>query len=426
MSWLLYNLIGGIFRLGIKPYFDLQVDGLDNYSESPSSLVVANHKRDLDSVLIATVLYYHDGILPPSTPISFMADENLFQPGFLGNWIKGPGLMKKALQPLSLSYILRRLHAHPIGKLDFHSVPVHDALRIIRENDDDHELREILKEEALDNLFEESSFGSPDMTISEFFEREGYPRKKVDSRNFKSEFRKAVKKSKLGAVKDQLGKFVQLLNDGAILYITPEGTLTKNGMLGPLKDSLLILIDEADEDVTVVPTNITYDFTKPDKTKIFVNIGEEMTGLEELSRKRKSNRLREAILGLTTVNLGQVASYRIKAAEEAGEEKIKLDEFREEVIEDLECLDRRGYNMDDQLSDGEGIERRWGSFVEYCLDRGVLERNQDGRRGNDETLSLSPDLGYDRDRIPRGYRRDPVNYCANEIKALERVGLISL
>jgi len=426
MSWLLYNLIGGIFRLGIKPYFDLQVDGLDNYSESPSSLVVANHKRDLDSVLIATVLYYHDGILPPSTPISFMADENLFQPGFLGNWIKGPGLMKKALQPLSLSYILRRLHAHPIGKLDFHSVPVHDALRIIRENDDDHELREILKEEALDNLFEESSFGSPDMTISEFFEREGYPRKKVDSRNFKSEFRKAVKKSKLGAVKDQLGKFVQLLNDGAILYITPEGTLTKNGMLGPLKDSLLILIDEADEDVTVVPTNITYDFTRPDKTKIFVNIGEEMTGLEELSRKRKSNRLREAILGLTTVNLGQVASYRIKAAEEAGEEKIKLDEFREEVIEDLECLDRRGYNMDDQLSDGEGIERRWGSFVEYCLDRGVLERNQDGRRGNDETLSLSPDLGYDRDRIPRGYRRDPVNYCANEIKALERVGLISL
>jgi 1-acyl-sn-glycerol-3-phosphate acyltransferase len=426
MSWLLYNLIGGIFRLGIKPYFDLQVDGLDNYSESPSSLVVANHKRDLDSVLIATVLYYHDGVLPPSTPISFMADENLFQPGFLGNWIKGPGLLKKALQPLSLNYILRRLHAHPIGKLDFHSVPVHDALRIIRENDDDHELREILKEEALDNLFEESSFGSPDMTISEFFEREGYPRKKVDSRNFKSEFRKAVKKSKLGAVKDQLGKFVQLLNDGAILYITPEGTLTKNGMLGPLKDSLLILIDEADEDVTVVPTNITYDFTKPDKTKIFVNIGEEMTGLEELSRKRKSNRLREAILGLTTVNLGQVASYRLKAAEEAGEEEIKLDEFREEVIEDLEYFDRQGYNMDDQLSDGEGIERRWGSFVEYCLGRGVLERNQGGHRGNDETLSLSPDLGYDRDRIPRGYRRDPVNYCANEIKALERVGLISL
>ncbi len=426
MSWLLYNLIGIVFRLGIKPYFDLQVDGLDNYSERPSSFVVANHKRDLDSILIATVLYYHNGLLPPSTPISFMADENLFQPGFLGNWIKGPGLFKKALQPLSLSYILRKLHGHPIGKLDFHSVPVHDALRIIKENDDDHELKDIIKEEALENLLGESSFGSPTMTISEFFERKGYPRKKIDSRKFKSEFRKAVKKSKLGVVKDQLGKFVQLLNDGAILYNTPEGRLTQNGMLGPLKDSLLILIDEADRDVTVVPTNITYDFTKSGKTRIFVNIGEEITGLEELDRKERNSSLRKSILGLTTINLGQIASYHLKSVEEAGKDRIKLNDFYEDVLEDLEYFKREDYNLDDKLSDPESIEQRWDSFIDYCLRRGVLEREDNSRRSDEEVLTLSSDLGYDRTKIPRGYRRDPINYCANEIKALEKVSLINL
>ena len=426
MSWLLYNLIGIFFRLGIRPYFDLQVDGLDNYSESPSSLVVANHKRDLDSVLIATVLYYHNGILPPSTPVSFMADENLFQPGFLGNWIKGPALLKKALQPISLSYILRKLHAHPIGKLDFHSVPVHDALRIIKENDDNHELKDIIKEEALEGLLGESSFGYPGMTISEFFDREGYPREKIDSRNFKPEFRKSVKKSKLYAVKDQLGKFVQLLNDGAILYITPEGTLTKNGMLGPLKDSLLILIDEADENVTIVPTNITYDFTKTGKTKIFVNIGEEISGLEELNRKERSSNLRRSILGLTTINLGQVASLQLKSAEEAGRDKIKLGDFYERVLEKLEYFKREGYNLDDDLSDQKSIERRWESFINYCLKRGVFDREEGRSRGEEDLLTLSSDLGYDRSEIPRGYRRDPINYCANEIKALEKVGLINL
>ncbi|MBS3736719.1 MAG: 1-acyl-sn-glycerol-3-phosphate acyltransferase [Candidatus Bipolaricaulota bacterium] len=426
MSWLLYNLIGLFFRLGIKPYFDLQVDGLDNYSESPSSLVVANHKRDLDSVLIASILYYHNGFLPPSTPISFMADENLFQPGFLGNWIKGPRLLKKALQPLSLSYILRKLHAHPIGKLDFHSVPVHDALRIIKENDDDHELREIIKEEALEDLLEESSFGSHEMTISEFFEREGYPRKKINSRNFKPEFRKAVKKSKLSAVKGQLGKFIQLLNEGAILYITPEGTLTQNGMLGPLKDSLLILIDEADSEVTVVPTNITYDFTNTGKARIFVNLGEEIRGLEELDRKERSTRLRKTILGLTTINLGQLGSYRLKSAKEEGRDKVKLDEFHERVMKDLEYFERKGYNLDDKLSDREGVEQRWRSFIDYCLERGILEKEGDVNRKEEEVLTLSPDLGYDRTEIPRGYRRDPVNYCANEIIALEKVGLINL
>ncbi len=426
MSWLLYNLIGIFLRIGIKPHFNLQVDGLDNYSETPSSLVVANHKRDLDSVLIASILYYHNGFLPSSTPISFMAAENLFQPGFLASWIKGPELLKKALQPLSLNYILRKLHAHPIGKLDFHSVPVHEALRIIKENDDDHELREIIKEEALKNLLEESSFGSPDMTISEFFEREGYPRKKIDSRNFKSEFRKSVKKSKLGSVKDQLGQFVQLLNDGAILYITPEGTLTQNGMLGPLKDSLLILIDEADPDVTVVPTNITYDFTNTGKTRIFVNLGEEMRGLEEFDRQERSARLRRTILSLTTINLGQLASYHLKSANEAGQEKINLAEIHDKVLENMEYFDRRGFNLDDQISDRKGVEQRWRSFVDYCLERGVLEKNGSGEEVEEDVLTLSSDLGYDRTEIPRGYRRDPINYCANEIIALEKVGLIEL
>ncbi|MFB6214475.1 MAG: 1-acyl-sn-glycerol-3-phosphate acyltransferase, partial [Candidatus Bipolaricaulia bacterium] len=279
--------------------------------------------------------------------------------------------------------------------------------------DDDHELKEIIKEEALKDLLEGSSFGSPDMTISEFFEREGYPRKKINSRNFKSEFRKAVKKSKLSAVKDQLGKFVQLLNEGAILYITPEGTLTQSGMLGPLKDSLLILIDEADSDVTVVPTNITYDFTNTGKTRILVNLGEEMSGLEEYDRKERSTRLRKTILGLTTINLGQLASYHLKSAKEEGREKVELGELHEKVLEDLEYFERRGYNLDDKLSDREGIEQRWRSFIDYCLERGILERKGSGKYNEEEVLALSPDLGHDRTEIPRGYRRDPVNYCAN-------------
>ena len=420
-------MIGILFRLGIKPFFELQIDGMENYSETPASLIVANHKRDLDSVLIATVFYYHRGFLnPSSTPISFMGDENLFQPGFLGNWIKGPKLLKKVLQPLSLNRILQCLHAYPIGKLDFHSVPVHDALRIIKERDGNYELREIIKEDALKDLLDDSSFGSPEMTISEFFDREGYPRKKVDSRNFKSKFRKDVKRSKLGAVKGQLSQFVDLLNDGAILYITPEGTLSRNGMLGPLKDSLLILIDEADADVVVVPTNITYDFMKKGRTRIFVNLGEEMSGLEKLNRKERSNRLRETILGLTTINLAQVASYRLKEALETGQKKVKLDEIYQKVKGDLTDFEREGFNIDDKLSDEAGARKRWNSYIAYCRDRGVMAPEDDKSSNGGEVYSLSPDLGYDGDEIPRGYRRDPVNYCANEIKALEKVGLVSL
>jgi hypothetical protein len=44
----------------------------------------------------------------------------------------------------------------------------------------------------------------------------------------------------------------------------------------------------------------------------------------------------------------------------------------------------------------------------------------------ERTLELDSDLGYDRETPPRGFRRDPVNYSANELKGLEKVGLIEL
>ncbi len=425
MSWLVYNLIGLVFRLGIKPFFDLQIDGMEHYSESPSSLIVANHKRDLDSVLIASVFYYHEGFLNPSTPVSFMGDENLFQPGFLADWIKGPKLLKKALQPLSLNHVLQWLNAYPIGKLNFHSVPVHEALRIIQEKDDDPELREVIEEKALKRLLDDTSFGSPYMRISEFFEKEGYPRKKIKSSYFKSEFRKAVKQTKLGAVKEQLGKFIELLNQGAILYITPEGRLSQDGMLGQLKDSLLILIDEAETEVVVVPTNITYDFLTEGKTKIFVQAGEEMKGLDQLDRKEKSKKLRRRILGLTTINLGQLASYHLVEAQEAGRDKVSEKELWSQVNDYLEFFRNSDFNLDESLAEPEGVERRWDSFINYCRKRGVFEVQETGG-GRERTLELDSDLGYKRNTAPRGYRRDPVKYCANELKGLEKVGLIEL
>ncbi|MFP3953654.1 MAG: 1-acyl-sn-glycerol-3-phosphate acyltransferase [Candidatus Bipolaricaulota bacterium] len=420
MFELLYYLIGIAVRVGIKKNFSLHVNGLENYSETPSTLIVANHKRDLDSVLLASVFYFRNGFLHPAHPVSFMGDENLFQPGFLGNWIKGPGILKKVLQPFSLGYVLRGVHAYPIGKLDFRSVPVHDALRIIRETNGDHRLNEIIKEEALQDLLGDASFGHPDMTITEFFDSEGYPRKKIKSNCFKSSFRKAVKKTKLFGVRRQLDTFIDLLDEGEIIYITPEGALSRNGMLGKLKDSLLILLDEANTDVVVTPTNITYDYLTDGRTNIFVNVGEEIEGLSGTDRKEQSDILRRRILKLTTVNLGQLTSYYLVNAEGNGREVVEEEKFCSKVREYLEKARDAGFHVDENLQSSQGFEERWRGYINYCEDREVLRRVGNGR------FRLNDGLGYDRTEIPRGYRRKPVDYSANEIKDLEKVGLLDL
>lgn len=420
MSELLYYLIGLAVRIGIKPSFDLRVNGLDNYSESPSTVIVANHKRDLDSVLLASVFYFRNGYLKPAHPVSFMGDENLFQPGFLANWIKGPKVLKKILQPLSLNYILHKLHAYPIGKLDFHSVPVHDALRIIQKTNGDYSLSEVIKEEALADLLASNSFGNPDMTISQFFDREGYPRKKIKSNSFKPYFRKTVKESKLFGVKNQLNKFIELLNEGEIIYITPEGTLSTNGMLGRLKDSLLILLEEADPDIVVTPTNITYDFTTDNKTTILVNIGSEITDLTRQDRKEQSETLRNKILKLATINLGQLGSYYLSKAKDEKIDRIHKDELFSEVKKYLDKVRESQFSIDDNLKTQEGILERWKGFLRYCKNRGVLKAD------GDHYYKMDEDLGRNRTEIPRGYKRNPITYCANEIKDLEKVGLLDL
>jgi len=418
MSWFFYNLIGLLFRLGLKFFFEVKVEGLENYSESPSTLIVANHKRDLDSVLIATVFYYHEGFLNPGKPVSFMGAENLFQPGFLSEWIRGPQFLKKALRSFSLDAILKGLHAYPIAQLDFHSVPLHDALNTIKKKKGDLPLRKVLEGDALHKLIVEETDDGVE-TIEDFFRQRGYSREKVDSRNFKNSYRKLIKKDKLKTVRKQLGRFTDLLEDGGVLYITPEGKLSEDGLLGSLKDSLLILIDKTDRSIKTVPTNITYDFLTTAKSRIFLHIGEERTNLEELSRKERSKELRESILSLTTVTMSQLGSVQLLRAKEEGRKRFSRDAFFEGVEELSRYLVSQDLYLDQGLRDYDDMRRRGDNFIAYCCRKGILD--EEGQK-----LLLNSKFVLEEEDVDRGYRRDPIRYCANELRALDEIGLIEL
>ncbi len=60
-----YTLIGVLFRLGLLPFFRVTIGGMENYSQAPSSMIVTNHKRDLDSILVASAFYFRNGYLRP-------------------------------------------------------------------------------------------------------------------------------------------------------------------------------------------------------------------------------------------------------------------------------------------------------------------------------------------------------------------------
>ncbi|MFW6421481.1 MAG: hypothetical protein ACOCZX_01475 [Candidatus Bipolaricaulota bacterium] len=427
MSLFFYRLIGILFRAGLRPFYDVEVKGLGNYSETPSTLIVANHKRDLDSILLASLFHFHRDLLRPGKPISFMGSKSLFEPGFLGTWLNAPEFVRKILVFIPLDRILRGLNAYPIGNLEFRSIPTHEALRLIAKRDGNCKIREIITEDSMDRVADRLSLETPEMRIKDYLDQKAYPRKKIKLQWLRKPYRKTLKRNTLELVKAQLGTFVKLLNEGGILYITPEGQLSTNGLLGPLKDSLLILIEETDPTITVTPTNITYDFMTAGKARIFVNVGEEMKDFSGLSQKQKKKSIRRSILELTTVTMSQLGSNQLVRLVENETLRISEDSLQERVLEKLECLKDEDLFFDERLLDTRKAARRWELFLEYCLREEILTPESGGK------LAIDPELGYDSsasDRLNRderiGYKQDPVRYCNNELSALSQIDLVSL
>lgn len=426
MYWLLYYLVGVAFKVGVRSFFQVQVDGLENYSEDPSTLVVTNHKRDLDSLLIATELFFKNGLLHPGKQISFMAAQNLFEPGFLGTWLQGPKILQKLLSSVSLGKVLTELKTYPISHLNFRSIPIHEALQIILTQDGNHKLEEILREKTRKKILDDPPTQQA-TTIADFFELEGFPRDQISLRKFKPPYRKIIKQQKVESVKDQLSKFIDVLDEGGVLYITPEGQLSSDGRIGRLKDSLLILLEETNNEVTLTPTNVTYDFLTDSKRTVFVTIGEEMRGLSKLERKARSKQIRRAMVKLTKITMSQLGSRQLVKVIRETDNYISKKRLRERVYEDFQTINNQELNLDKSLTDPANRNKRWKQFLKYCKKRDIIKETRKQR------LKVDPELGAaqnsnDRLGLSRkiGYKIDPVRYCSNELLSLEKLGILDL
>ena len=60
MANLFATLVATAFHIGIRFISKMEIIGLENYPGSPSTLVITNHKRDLDMLVIGPTLHFGD------------------------------------------------------------------------------------------------------------------------------------------------------------------------------------------------------------------------------------------------------------------------------------------------------------------------------------------------------------------------------
>jgi 1-acyl-sn-glycerol-3-phosphate acyltransferase len=385
--------------------FDLQVRGLGNFNNSPSTLIVCNHKTDFDIVLLAPTLYWSHGGRGPIVRLAFVAAERMFQPAYFSQYLlPRPRWLSRLLYPVNISGALQALRAYSIRHAHDRKLGAH--LRAILALKGDLPLEAVFREEPQKVLPGVSSDARLSEVLTWVHHEALYMEREFNL--FTPHLERELKARHLTEVLSELACFTAILDEGDPVFFAPEGGLSQDGGFGEIKAGLARLVHMSEREVVLLPVNLTYDLMTTGRARAFLTIGEELRGLKSWSRERIETRVERAISQLGTVTLGQLAAAVLQEAASQGQFELSEEEFKEQVQREAARLAlKENYRVDERLLQAEAFERRWCRFAAYCRRRKLLHWQGD-------KISFERSQVLDGAGEP-GARVCPWTYSANEL-----------
>jgi 1-acyl-sn-glycerol-3-phosphate acyltransferase len=416
------TFIATLFYIGIRSTCRVEVTGLNNYSGSPSTLVVSNHKRDLDMLVIAPTLHFGDRFPRPFVRPYFAARDDEFAPGFLATYYKLPEWINRLLfYKLNISPVMRAFRAYPMRQA--HPASTNQALREVLEMTGNLELGRITQESWLQTSADSLSMPINELrsiTIKDFLTWRYLKvlSRKADPIMLEGSFCRRMRLVQGRAIRKQLDYFARLLNQGEILFLAPEGELSPDGRLCPIRGSLYRLINMSKNPVKILPMNISYDFMTTSKIKAFLNIGPEIPYTKEMPKTELEPLVKDSLIKLTTVTMSQIGSYFLYQESTRGTDILIEASWREQLAIFLQKIVEAGIKVDKALLEEKSLCRTFKNFLGYCLQKGQLISISPGKlKINKESILNSLNLGHS---------DNPVYYCHNELSTLVSSRFLSL
>jgi len=359
--------IAAILRCSMRASFHIQVSGLEHFSCSPATLVVANHRRDTDGPIIGTTLLERIDQLEAGTPPCFVAREDLFRQGFLRDYLTSwPAPLRELLAGIDLRPFLDAVNLYPMRRIRERTLGevLEDTLAIFG----DLPLDQVLRQTWEARFRGISAEGAGRLMVSDVLGRryrlllrQPYGLMKLARERFQ-----VLRPYEERTIRSQLLRFVELLERGAMVQLEPEGTTSADGSLGRLRGGLHILLNQARAPVRVLPIGITYDFMTSGRQWVFVQVGRELPHLQGLSRRETTARVTEAMLACSTLTASQLASRWLLEVRSGGGGCITAAQLDEQVRAEAERLSLRGAHVDPRLLESRRRKQRLARYLEYC------------------------------------------------------------
>jgi hypothetical protein len=338
---LLYDAVAAGMWAYTNVAFDVQVLGERRFVLEPGTLILSTHRRESDVPVICPPLYYGAAMWRNRTrTMSFAARDDMFLPGFFAGF--PPDLSpraRRALNPVSVGRFLPRVRVHPIS-----SASIARASEVVR----------ALPEAKLNEVL-------PGATVTALAARAAERQlpppvhsRDVLSGDYVDLLWAAVTRDDMPALDDfwarraaraagDFRRLVEIVREGGILVVFPEGRPSADGEIGPLRRGLKALVRRA-QPSAFFPVGIAYDPLVRGRMRVLVAVGPR--------RDVPAGDVERGTLALlkrqTPLSVGQYVAHELLAGREPTDSG--LTETAEQAIAEGRPLDRDLRDPDRRLA----------------------------------------------------------------------------
>ena len=345
----------------------VQVEEIHDLSFLTPTLVIANHQNDLDVPLIFSLLILHPSLKVPADKLCFVAEEDLFLPGYFPQHFLLSPLWARLLFNFSLSKVLRSLGAFPVFKMT--DLSLGRILRILKDNYGENlKIGEFLSQEGarlLSRLFHKGKEEVCSLTVKEALNWKYYRQLRLNlgSEILNENYARSLREARIKAALKQLEFFASVLKERA-LVLFPEGEITQTGKIGTVRGGLYRIMEKAQWEPSIFPVTINYDFLGERRT--LVVLGKPQRGPDlKTDRGEFSLRIQSLLkkgMRLMFSHVGSAALYLLKRRKIAF---FNEGYFEKVLAETLELVKRLGAEIDPALNNEYYLRSRCRNFWRF-------------------------------------------------------------
>jgi 1-acyl-sn-glycerol-3-phosphate acyltransferase len=413
-GYLFSNWLAITFYVLFYILYDIRVEGITNFTASGATLITINHKRDLDVPIMSSTLHVRKTLFSNKRRMHFIAREDILQSGFLTAHFPIFGFAGPVIHRINLKPIMIILQAHPISHLIRQRIG--PLIRELQLRSPTVFIEEVFTRKGLSTiktlLDDQHTDNIEHTTVNDFL---GYKFRRlhqqtIDIKSFKTEYARSLRERTLKKVREQIHEIVRILDDGNICMLAPEGQISTDGRFWPVKSGLFRLVSMTTGNVKILPVNTTYDFMTDGRRSIYVSIGNELADIKALKKIELEELVQERIVTLGIVTISQLGSEFLLNMLDNNDASFDEQECVETISRRVEEIKLLNVNLDKRLHSLDTMKKRIRGFLRYCVNKGILEKESDGRFVINIRQTNSLTSG--------NFNEYPVQHSDNELKSL--------